>query len=200
MVARTTRQQTEATRQAILRAALALFASRGADGVGLEDIAFEAGVTRGAVYHHFGSRQGMFAAVHGRVQADVAAAIDAATAGLTDAWESLERGCRAFLEAAVAPEVRQILLVDAPVMLGWDVWRGADAVNSGRMLGDVLLELADRGVIAVGSVDATRALLSGAMNEAALRAAALPDPQRGVEEAWAVLRRMLASLRVDAQA
>ncbi|WP_324650873.1 TetR family transcriptional regulator [Georgenia sp. H159] len=199
-MARTTREQTEATRQAILGAALALFATRGADGVGLEEIARVAGVTRGAVYHHFGSRQGVFSAVHDQVQATVAAAIDAATADVPDPWESLERGCRAFLEAAVAPAVRQVLLVDAPRMLGWDAWRGADAANSGRMLGDVLRELADRGVIAVGPVDATQALLSGAMNEAALWAATLPDPQRGVEEAWGVLRRMLASLRVGARA
>ncbi len=194
-MARTTREQAEATRARILRTARELFAERGMEAVGLEEVARTAGVTRGAVYHHFGSRLGVFAAVHSQVQADVGAAIDAATRDADDAWQSLELGCRAFLQAAVAPAVRQVLLVDAPAVLGWDVWREADAANSARLLGDVLGELAGSGVLAVESVGAAQALLSGAMNEAALRAVALPDPQRGVEEAWAVLRPMLRALR-----
>ncbi len=194
-MARTSRAQAAATRERILSTARSLVDQHGMGAVGLETVAREAGVTRGAVYHHFGSRHGMVVAVHARVQEEVAAAVDDATAGVVDPWESLERGCHAFLRAAVAPGVRQVLLVDAPVALGWAEWREADASHSGRMLGEVLGALAADGVIAVESVAATQALLSGAMNEAALWAASQSDPQRGVEEAWTVLRRMLAALR-----
>lgn len=194
-MARSTREQTEATRERIIAAAHARFAERGVEDVALEEVARDAGVTRGAVYHHFGSRQGMFGAVHRRVQERVAVEIEAATSGVTDPWEALELGCRAFLTAAVAPEVRRILLVDAPAVLGWREWRETDAAHSGRLLGEVLRELVDRGVVAVGSVEAAQALLSGAMNDAALWAATLSDPHEGVGEAWQVLRRMLAALR-----
>lgn len=194
-MARSSREETEATRARVLEAAHELFAERGYAAVGLEEVALAAGVTRGAVYHHYGSKRGLFAAVHGRAQEAVGAAIEAATGSFTDPWEMLEVGCRAFLEAAIAPEVRQVLLVDAPAVLGWDVWREQDAAHSARMLGEVLTELRRAGVLADLPPAAVAAVLSGAMNEAALGAASLPDPGRGVDDALQVLQPMVRALR-----
>jgi AcrR family transcriptional regulator len=194
-MARTTRQESEATAARILDCARVLFARRGFAAVGLDEIAGQAGVTRGAVYHHYASRIGVFRAVHAWAQAEVAESINRATACCTDPWQALESGCHAFLEASVREDLRQILLLDAPAALGWAAWRDQDARHSGRLLTDVLTELARTGVIAVESVPACQALLSGAMNEAALWAAAQDDAATGIADAWPTLRRMLAALR-----
>lgn len=194
-MARATKQQSEATAARILHSALALFAERGFAAVGLDEVATAAGVTRGAVYHHFSSRTGLFRAAHAWAQSEVAGAITKATATLSDPWHALEVGCRAFLDASVRDDIRQILLLDAPAMLGWDAWRDLDAQNSGRLLSDALAELAEGGILEVDSVPACHALLSGAMNDAALWAASLPNAQAGIDQAWPILRRMLNALR-----
>lgn len=193
-MARATKEESRATGERVLAAARALFGERGLAAVSLEEIATRAAVTRGAVYHHYASKTGMFRAVHAQAQQEVASAIEEATASVTDPWEALEVGCRAFLEASVRDGIRQIMLVDAPVVLGWDTWRDQDAGNSGRLLRHALDELADAGILDVGSVAACHALLSGAMNEAALWAASTDDPQSGIDDAWALLQRMLRSL------
>ena len=194
-MARATRQQSEATAVRILDAARTLFAERGFAAVGLDEVAAHAGVTRGAVYHHYVSKVGLFRAVHAWAQSEVASSIVEATATLADAWESLEVGCRAFLDTSVRDDIRRILLLDAPAVLGWDAWRDLDALNSGRLLSESLTELATAGVLRVGSVAACQALLSGAMNDAVLRAASLEDPADGVDEAWPILLRLLGALR-----
>ncbi|MFD4467977.1 TetR/AcrR family transcriptional regulator [Rhodococcus sp. NPDC058505] len=194
-MARASRQQSEATAAAILDAARDQFGRRGVADVGLDEIAAGAGVTRGAVYHHFGSKRGVFLAVHSDAQAQVAAAITEATDGMTDPWEALGTGCRAFLEASVRDDVRRILLVDAPAVLGWNDWREQDLRHSGRLLAGVLADLEAAGLIEVGNVQACQALLSGAMNEAALWAASLGSATEGIEQAWPLLRRMLDALR-----
>lgn len=194
-MARATKQESEATAARILECARRLVAERGIAAVSLDEIAACAGVTRGAVYHHYGSKLGAFRAVHGWAQAEVAAAIDRATAALDDPWQALEVGCLAFLRASIREDIRQILLVDAPAVLGWEVWRDHDVRNSGRLLAEVLANLAESGVIEVVSVPACHALLSGAMNEAALRAASLPEPATGIDEAWSTFAPMLRTLQ-----
>ena len=197
-MARATKEQSEATAGLVLEAARTLFAERGFAAVGLDEIATRAGVTRGAVYHHYSSKLGLFRAVHAWAQAEVGDAIVRATEAVSDPWEALEIGCRVFLTTSVRADIRRISLVDAPAVLGWDAWRDLDAQNSGRLLTEVLTELNDAGVVHVASVPACQALLSGAMNEAALRAASLDDPAGGIDEAWSVFVRLLGALRVGA--
>ena len=195
---RATREQSEATAAAVLAAGRALFAERGYAAVGLEQVAAAAGVTRGAVYHHYGSKAGLFAAVHEAVQASVAAAIDAATRGLADPWAGLEAGCRAFLVASVADGSRRIVLLDGPAVLGWARWQESDARHSVRRLDEALAFLDRSGALAVASVPAASALLSGAMNAAATWIAGAPDRDAATEEAWATLLPLLAALRAPA--
>ncbi|GAB6938905.1 TetR/AcrR family transcriptional regulator [Isoptericola variabilis] len=191
---RRSRAESEATAAAILAAARGLYAERGYAAVAVEEVAAACGVTRGAVYHHYGSRAGLFAAVHAAVTADVGAQIEGATDGLDDPWQSLEAGCRAFLAAVVADDARQVVLVDGPAVLGWARWREDDAATSGRLLDEVLGELADAGRVRAADVPATSALLSGAMNEAALWVAASPDRDRALDRAWSALRRLLRGI------
>lgn len=191
---RRSRAESEATAAAILAAARGLYAERGYAAVAVEEVAAACGVTRGAVYHHYGSRAGLFAAVHADVTAAVGAEIERATDGVGDPWESLEAGCRAFLAAVVADDARQVVLVDGPAVLGWARWREDDAASSGRLLDEVLAELADAGRVRAQDVAATSALLSGAMNEAALWVAASPDRDGALDQAWSALRRLLRGI------
>jgi AcrR family transcriptional regulator len=191
---RASREQSELTAARILEVAIDAFGSRGFAAVGLEDVAAAAEVTRGAVYHHFRSKSGLFQAVHAETQRRVGQAVDDATTGISDPWEALETGCKTFLEASARADRRQIMLIDAPSVLGWDVWRAQDADNSGRLLLAVLTELDAAGLLDVASVPAANALLTGAMNEAALWIATTDTQVQSTEDAWNTLRTIIRSL------
>lgn len=198
---RRTKAESDATAADVRRAARGLFARDGYAAVKLEDVAAAAGVTRGAVYHHFGNKLGLFAAVladvHAEVGRSVAQAADEAWASTADAWESFEVGCRTFLASSSSAEVRRILLIDGPAVVGWTAWRDRDAAASGRHLDDALNELSQAGLLSVPSVPAAGALLSGAMNEAALWVASQPgdDTAQALDAAWTTLRLLLVALR-----
>lgn len=191
VMARSTREQARATADAILASAHELFSCRSYSSVSLEDIAGAAGVTRGALYHHFGSREGLFSRVHDDVQAAIAAAIDAATLDIDDPVEGLRVGSRVFLAASVSTDARQVLLLDAPSVLGWDRWRDSDAANSGRQLLSVLVELKAAGRLRSGEPEATSALLSGGMNELALWVAHSDDVPAALDRAQIALSSLV---------
>ena len=193
---RTKAQQREATMQALIDIAREHFTVRGYSQAAAEEIVAEAGLTRGALYHHFGSKEGLFSAVLVRVASDLAARIDAATADLVDPWQMLETGCSVFLEAATDPSVQRILLIDGPVVQGWQAWRKIDAETSMLGLSTVLNELTTKGELASVPVEALVHLLSGAMNEAALWIAQADDPRAALDDARSALMHLLRSLRV----
>lgn len=194
-MARATKAQSEQTGRRILTEASALFAEHGYASVSLEDVAAAASVTRGAVYHHFGSKRGLFEAVAASAQQQVATAVIEAADGAPDPWAALVAGCRAFLAASLRDDVRRVLLIDAPATLGWSTWREQDAAASGRLLTEAIDGLATSGAITVRSVAGTSALLSGAMNEAALHIAEADDAELALADATVDLERLLEGLR-----
>jgi len=196
-VGRTKREQSEATIRLLVDVATQLFAERGYHGVGLEEVARRAQVTRGALYHHFDSKQGLFGVVLERVQQDVAERVLLAASRAPDRWNALVEGCHAFMAATTDHRVRRIMLVDAPSVLGWQQWRQTDAANSARLLEQALLELEDEGTIAPGFGQPAARLLSGAMNEAALWVAESSDGAGNSAAAGVVLDRLLDSLRTS---
>src|SRR5258708_37219065 len=117
--------RSEATRQALVRSARALFGARGYADVGTEEIVRAAGVTRGALYHQFRDKTDLFAAVAEEVEAEIADRIAAGAATeATEPMDVLRAGARLFLDACAEPEVERIVLLDAPSVLGWQAWRG----------------------------------------------------------------------------
>jgi AcrR family transcriptional regulator len=163
--------------------------------VGLAELVRAAGVTKGALYHHFeGGKTDLFRAVLAQVQADVARAVAAAADVEDDPWTQLTAGCRAFLTASTDPAVRRIMLVDGPAVLGWTEWRAMDEAGSASHLADALTALIDAGVIAPQPVSPLTHLLSGAMNEAALWLAETGAPA-DLEAVLTALFRMLEALR-----
>ncbi|WP_432050936.1 TetR/AcrR family transcriptional regulator [Verrucosispora sp. NA02020] len=178
------------TAQQVLDSAIDLFAARGFADVSLDDVARSAGVTRGAVYHHYRNKPGLFRAAVAQLQARVAASVvEAAGRAGDDPGEQLRAGSHAFLDAITAPSVVRILLVDGPAVLGWERWRLLDAEHSAAHLSEAL------GAVGVpdGILDALAAQLSGAMNEAALWVARHDDASAAREQAHSALDRLLAA-------
>jgi AcrR family transcriptional regulator len=187
-------QQREQTRQALVRESRRLFSTLGYGAVGLSEIVGAAGVTKGALYHHFGSKTELFRAVLEQVQQEVAEVVAATADAQEFAWDQLTAGCQAFLTASTDPAVQRIMLVDGPAVLGWSEWRAMNEATSGRHLADALTVLIDEGTIAPQPVAPLTHLLSGAMNEAALWLAASANPT-DLADTRAALARMLEALR-----
>jgi AcrR family transcriptional regulator len=179
-----------ATRAALLRVGREPFSERGYAAVGTEEIVARAGVTRGALYHHFADKRDLFRAVHEDLERELVEAIAAEMAGLEDPFELLLAGVRSFLDACTEPAIIRIALVDAPTVLGWAEWREIDE-RYGLGLVIAGLENAMRaGVLARQDVRPLAHLVLGAFGEAALLIGNAADPataRRTVEPALVAL-------------
>ena len=167
------------------------FTERGYADSSMEDIAAEAKLTRGALYHHFRSKKGLFQAVLESVQAEIGQRVEAEAAQSDDAWEQLFMGCRAFVSAAVEPQNRRILLIDGPSVLGLDTWRRMDEENSMRHLREQLEIMQQQGLLKPAPLDALTHFLSGALNESALWIAQSSDTSQPLEETMSVISLFL---------
>ena len=187
-------EQRAATRTALVAEGRRRFADDGYHGVVLAEVAQAVGVTKGAAYHHFESKLGLFRAVVAEVQRELGDRVAAAAEEQADPWEQLRAGCRAFLAAGSDPAVRRIVLVDAPTVLGWEEWRALDEQSSARHLTEALTSLIEAGVIAEQPAEPLARLLSGAMNEAALWLAGSGTPE-SLELTVNALDGLLAGIR-----
>lgn len=142
---RRTVEEAMETRARIAVQATAICAREGYDGLTLERVADEARVTRGAVYHHFGGKTGLFAAIAEERLRWMGAQIDRAVREAGDGWDAIVAGCLAFLRASQDPAYRRIVLVDAPAVLGTDAWRELDDLHTTSSLREGLAEVARAG-------------------------------------------------------
>ena len=179
------------TAERIRDCALDLFAERGYSAVALEDVSHASQVTRGAVYHHFRNKHGLFRAVAKHLHETVASRVaTAAEASGPDPTLQLRSGSHAFLKAITEAAPARILLIDAPAIMGWQEWRNLDAANSQELLGEALAAAG----IKQQRGHAMTALLSGAMNEAALWVVHQDSPAVALETALEGLDHLLTSL------
>lgn len=181
--------------QRVLGVAESHFAGVGYEAVSTEVIVREAGLTRGALYHHFGSKQGLFEAVVKTVQNRLAQAVREASRGEHDLWAAFMNGCHAWLGAATHPAARRILLLDAPAVLGWERWLALDAEGGGRLLREGVAKLVAKGELGDVQPEALTQLLNGAMNQAALWVAHTSDRDAALVDAKRTLERLLEGLR-----
>lgn len=190
-----TRQgRSESTRAALVEAARALFAERGFAAVGTEEIVARAGVTRGALYHHFRDKTDLFRAVLEEVERDLSEKIATAALSDPDPWRALAAGCSMFLDACREPEIQQIALLDAPSVLGWEEWREIDARYGLGLIKLGIQNAIDAGALPPQPVDPLAHVLLGALDEAAMLVARAEDPARTRAEVGATLDRLLAAL------
>ena len=162
------KERTEQTTAALVRAGRELFAADGYRATSLEAISSAAGVTKGALYHHFpdGKRE-LFAAVFAAEQRRLARTEQKAYAAAEDPWSGFRAGCLAFLRASADPGVRQITLLDAPGVLEDSELLRAQG-DSARLLATGLRASMQRGTLAEGPIDTVAQLLHGMLCRAAL--------------------------------
>ena len=179
-----------------MNAARELFAARGYAGVGTEEIVNRAGVTRGALYHHFrGGKEELFRAVLVQISAETVQRVARAAIATEDPWEALVVGSEAFLDACVTEEVQRIMLVDGPSVLGWDMWRAIDSDHGLGLLEMALRRAMDAGRLLPASTTAIAHVLAGALDEAAMVVARADDPIAARAEMGQTVRRLLEGLR-----
>jgi AcrR family transcriptional regulator len=187
--------QSEATRAKLVKVARRLFAKRGYSAVGTEEIVRKAGVTRGALYHQFADKKELFLAVFDQVESEVAHDIVARAATAADPVDSLRMGARLWLDACLDPEVRRIVLLDAPSVLGFEEWREVLSRYGLGLLAAGLEGAMDAGAIERQPVMALAHVITGALDAAALYVAEADDPQAAREEMDPVLERLVETLR-----
>lgn len=197
---RTKAQQREETTTALIAAARELFAERGYAAVGTEEIVRQAGVTRGALYHHFRrGKEELFQAVLVQVSAETMRAVADRASQAEDAWEELVTGIDAFLDVCTTRDVQQIVLIDGPSVLGWDVWRAIDADHGLGLLESAVQAAMDDGKLLPGSARAVAQVLLGALDEAAMVVARAEDPIAARAEMGQTVSHLLAGLRGPAR-
>jgi len=189
-------EQGEATRSQLVATARALFTARGYRGAGTEEIVQQAGVTRGALYHHFKDKKDLFRAVHIQVEAEVTATIGEEMAEAGDPYEMLRIGMFAFLDASTDPDIARIALVDAPSVLGWQEWREIDLKYGLGLLVAGLQGSMDAGILRPQAVRPLAHLLLGAMSEAGMVIANAEDPAEARAEVEGPLLGLLEGLRI----
>ncbi len=189
-------ERSESTRGALVEAARRLFAERGYAGVGTEEIVRAAGVTRGALYHHFSGKRDLFEAVYERLEAELAERIasGALAANAESPLEAMQAGAEMFLQACTEPEAQRIALLDGPAVLGWDRWREIGAEHGLGLIEGTLQAAIEAGVIVPQPVRPLAHLLMGALDEAALLVARAEEPERMREEVGQTVRFLLDSL------
>jgi AcrR family transcriptional regulator len=188
--------EAQATRDALIQAALELFTERGYAAVGTEEIVARAKVTRGALYHHFADKRDLFRAVFERVEGELMERIGARMDASDDPWELMLAGMRSFLDACEEPAVKQISLTDAPAVLGWQEWREIDNRHGLGLTRAALQNAVDTGVMRPIAVEPMAHLFVAALSEAAFVIAYSDRPRNARAEVEAALIQLIEGLRI----
>jgi AcrR family transcriptional regulator len=191
---RTQAQRTEETTAQLVSAARRLFAEKGFASTSIEEIVRAAGVTRGAMYHHFSSKEDLFEAVYAREQEAVATRVQKAAAKKRGAWNQLKAGCDEFLNACLEPEVQQISLIDGPAVLGQRTIEEIACPHSMQMLADVIERGMQEGALRKRPVAPLAQLLFGALCQAAMVVARSEDDGKTMKQMRSELQRLLDAL------
>ncbi|HTO09398.1 MAG TPA: helix-turn-helix domain-containing protein [Myxococcota bacterium] len=192
-MSKTQAERSEATIGALERAARKLFAARGFEATSIDDIAARAGVAKGAFYHHFDSKREIFTRVLDRIQGELAALPPPPLRRGAGPLELVAEAVLRYLLAASEPDVKRILLVDGPAVVGWAKWREIDAKYFGAATRMVLAQVLGPEA-SERDVDALAHLVLGAVMEGALLCAAADDPTQTARDVTAALRRLLSGL------
>lgn len=195
-VKRTQAERSDATRAALVAAARPLFAQRGYAGVGTEEIARAAGVTRGALYHHFDGKRELFEAVYERIEIELAERIasGALQANASSPLAAMRAGAEMFLLASTEPETQRIVLLDGPSVLGWDRWREIATAHGLGLIEATLAAAVEAGEINPQPVRPLAHVLMGALDEAAMLVARADDAERMRAEVGRTLGTLLDGL------
>lgn len=186
--------QGQATRGQLIAVATRLFAEHGYEDASVEQVLAESGLSRGALYYHFRSKEALFLGVLESVEADVmrrvrAAATEAARSG--DQLAVFRAASLAWVHLAAEPAVRRIVLLDAPAVLGWQRWRELDEEQALGSVKNLLARIAEAGRLERERIDLLAHVWLAALDEIALYVAGAPDREAAMRQAEDTIDRML---------
>ena len=195
MVVDSKEAQAAATRSALVAVGRRLFAERGYAGTSTEEIVTQAGVTRGALYYHFRNKEDLFRAVFAAIEEDVHERMTAVAMAEPEPWDALLAGCAAYLDASLDPVVQQVVLRDAPAVLGWEAWHEIGSQHRFGLLATGLHWAIVSGHIADQPVAPLAHVLLGALNEGAMYIARSADRRAARDEVATVITALLRGLQ-----
>jgi AcrR family transcriptional regulator len=186
--------QGRATRGQLIEVATRLFAEHGYEGTSVEAVLSAAGVSRGALYHHFAGKEALFEAVVSAVSDQVTVKLTEAVRGCADPLDAMRTAAIAWIGLAADPVIQRVVLVDAPSVLGWDRWR---AMDDGRTLGAMramLQAISDSGRLPAELVGPFSHMILAALDEIVLVIARAPDSAAAVAEGRMAVQALIDRL------
>jgi AcrR family transcriptional regulator len=186
--------QGRATRGQLIEVATRLFAQHGYEGTSIEAVLSAAGVSRGALYHHFAGKEALFEAVVSAVSERVTAELTEVVRDCADPVDAMRAAALAWISLAADPVIQRVVLVDAPSVLGWDRWR---AMDDGRTLGALralLQAVSDSGRLPSELVAPFSHMILAALDEIVLVVARAPDSTAAVAEGRMAVEALLDRL------
>ncbi|ELQ6125395.1 TetR/AcrR family transcriptional regulator [Cronobacter dublinensis] len=195
MAARRRIDTMEENRAKLIAAARKAFAEKGFAAASMDELTASVGLTRGALYHNFGDKKGLLAAVVAQVDGEMAQRAKAAAANAGDDWATLLAEGVAYIRMALDEEVRRIVLLDGPAFLGDPAqWPSQNSCLDATR--QTVIRMMKSGVIKPVDPDAAARLLNGAALNAALWVAASPDPQQALPKMIDAFTLLAGGLRV----
>lgn len=190
--------QGDATRQALVAAAREMFGESGYAATSIDDVAARAGVTKGALYHHFGGKANLFQEVYEQVMREVSDRVVSVFLD-PDHWRAVTEGCQLMIDAQLDPAVRRIALHDARSVLSWDVVHLIESRYGAVGIRGALRKAMHGGVIEPQPLRPLALLLAGAISEACFYVADADEPIVAREEVGRLIVRILEGLKVKGE-
>jgi AcrR family transcriptional regulator len=185
----------EETRSRLLGAARELFTEHGYAHTTTEQLVQRAGVTRGALYHHFESKLAIFDALLIELEQEFIATVRRIASPDAPAWTNLVTGCHAFLDSCLRPDVQRLALIDGPAVLGPARWREIEDQYALVPVLNGLTGSMSEGTVAPRPPEPLARMLLAAINEAGLIIAQSPRPRAARQEAGDAFDALLHGLR-----
>jgi len=194
-MSKTNAEYSAQTKRQLLLAGRREFAHAGYIGASTERIVDAAGLTRGALYHHYRDKRELFEAVFTELEREIAERIEERSSHKRDPFDALVAGCDAWLDACLDEEVRRIVLLDAPAVLGWRRWMEIDADYGAGLLRKGIETCLEAGLLVAVDAATLTHLLSGGMNEVALQLAQSAEAPKLRRTVGRTLHSLLGGLR-----
>ena len=186
--------QGRATRGQLIEVATSLFAEHGYEGTSIEAVLAAAGVSRGALYHHFAGKEALFTAVVLAISDRVTAEVTEAIRDCTEPVDAMRTGALAWIDLAGDPVIQRVMLVDAPSVLGWEQWRAMDEGRTAGAMRGMLQAVSDSGHLPQELVEPFSHMILAALDEAAMVVARAPDSRAAVAEGRQAVEELLNRL------
>jgi AcrR family transcriptional regulator len=186
--------QGRATRGQLIDVATGLFAEHGYEGTSIEAVLAAAGVSRGALYHHFAGKEALFKAVVSAISDRVTVELTEAIRDCTDPVDAMRTGALAWIDLAGDPVIQRVMLVDAPSVLGWEQWRAMDEGRTVGAMRAMLQAVSDSGRLPQELVEPFSHMILAALDEAALVVARATDSRAAVAEGRQAVEELLRRL------